>query len=97
VKLHIGPRLGQMTLSSINPPKLRQWRRELLDQGIGPVTVAKAHRLLRAIFNTAVSDRPIGRSGTYHAGHPATAGGPRARTRRCASAGSCVTSPIVRL
>jgi hypothetical protein len=26
VKLHIGPRLGQMTLSSINPPKLRQWR-----------------------------------------------------------------------
>src|SRR6185436_7698005 len=37
----------------------RQWRRQLLDDGVGPVTVAKAYRLLRAVYNTAVADRLV--------------------------------------
>ncbi|MFF0578385.1 phage integrase SAM-like domain-containing protein [Streptosporangium saharense] len=31
----------------------------LLDGGVGPVTVAKAYRLLRAIMNMAVEDKII--------------------------------------
>jgi integrase len=60
VKLHIGPTLGELALSAVTPQRIRRWRRELLDRGVGPVTVAKAYRLLRAILNTAVADRLIG-------------------------------------
>ena len=57
VKLHLAPGLGELSVSAVTAPRVRQWRRGLLDQGVGPVTVAKAYRLLRAILNTAVSDR----------------------------------------
>jgi integrase len=38
---------------------LRGWRQSLLDGGLGPVTTAKAYRLLRSILSTAVEDRLI--------------------------------------
>ena len=47
---------------------VRRWRKERLEAGpkaerpFGPVTVAKAYRLLHAIFETAVEDRIIGRN-----------------------------------
>ncbi|MGX7669109.1 tyrosine-type recombinase/integrase [Plantactinospora sp. DSM 117369] len=59
LRLHIAPALGKLTLTEVTTPRLRKWRRELLDAGVGPVTVAKAYRLLRSILNTAVSDRLI--------------------------------------
>ncbi len=46
-------------LVEIGTPRLRRWRRDLLDAGVGPVTVAKAYRLFRSVMNTAVSDRLI--------------------------------------
>ncbi|GGM50956.1 tyrosine recombinase XerC [Dactylosporangium sucinum] len=59
LRLHIVPALGELALSEITTPRLRRWRRDLLDAALGPVTVAKAYRLLRAILNTAVTDRLI--------------------------------------
>ena len=41
---------------------MRRWRKNLLDAGVSTVTVAKAYRLLKAIFNTAVDDELIRRN-----------------------------------
>jgi integrase len=41
---------------------VRRWRKHLLDAGTSAVTVAKAYRLLKAIFNTAVDDGLIRRN-----------------------------------
>jgi integrase len=41
---------------------VRAWRHALLESGVNAVTVAKAYRLLKAIFNTAVDDRLIRRN-----------------------------------
>ncbi len=47
---------------------VRRWRKERLETGpkaerpFGPVTVAKAYRLLHAIFETAVEDRIVARN-----------------------------------
>ena len=40
----------------------RSWRKKLLDSGVSEVTAAKAYRLLRAIFNTALDDGLIRRN-----------------------------------
>lgn len=62
LRIHIGPALGKFALTEITAPRVRRWRRDLLDAGVGPVTVAKAYRLLRSILNTAVGDRLIGKN-----------------------------------
>ena len=54
VRLHVVPSLGDRTLAEITPPRVRTWRAGLLDAGVGPVTVAKAYRLLRTILGTAM-------------------------------------------
>ena len=41
---------------------MRRWRKNLLDAQVSAVTVAKAYRLLKAIFNTAVDDGLIRRN-----------------------------------
>ena len=41
---------------------MRRWRKDLLDDGVSAVTVAKAYRLLKAILNTAVDDGLIRRN-----------------------------------
>ena len=42
--------------------RVRRWRKKLLDSGVSEVTAAKAYRLLRAIFNTALDDGLIRRN-----------------------------------
>jgi len=59
IRLHIVPKLGGYPLVSLTPARIRSWRAGLLAADVGPVTVAKAYRLLRTILATAVEDRLI--------------------------------------
>jgi len=43
-----------MTLARVS-----RWRKKLIDSGASTITVAKAYRLPRAVFNTAVDDKMI--------------------------------------
>jgi integrase len=59
VRLHLVPvlsALGVVTVADIKEATVRKWRKNLLDSGLGAVTVAKAYRLLKAIMSTAVDD-----------------------------------------
>ena len=49
-------------MADIREPDVRRWRKKLLDAQVSAVTVAKAYRLLKAIFNTAVDDGLIRRN-----------------------------------
>jgi integrase len=62
VRIHLVPALGRLAVQDITEPHVRRWRKNLLDAGVGPVTVAKAYRLLKAILNTAVDDGLIRRN-----------------------------------
>jgi integrase len=65
LRLHLAPTFGEMIISDIRQEHVRAWRAAELKTGpkqhppFGPVTVAKAYRLLRAILNTAVTDKRI--------------------------------------
>ena len=65
LRLHLNPTFGAMPIAVIKEESVRRWRAEHLRTGLrsdppfGPVTVAKAYRLLRAILNTAVRDKRI--------------------------------------
>ena len=65
LRLHLSPTFGNMSIGDIRQEHVRAWRASELKTGprhqppFGPVTVAKAHRLLRAILNTAVTDKLI--------------------------------------
>ncbi|GGO28938.1 putative prophage phiRv2 integrase [Microbispora rosea subsp. aerata] len=56
LRLHLVPTFGNQAVNEIREAHVRKWRKSLLDGGVGPVTVAKAYRLLKAIFNTAIDD-----------------------------------------
>jgi integrase len=57
---HIVPTLGKTDLGDLSPRDVRAWHSRLTKAPRpGPVTVAKAYRLLRAICETAVSDEMI--------------------------------------
>ncbi|WP_219516815.1 tyrosine-type recombinase/integrase [Nonomuraea ceibae] len=56
LRIHLVPTFGNCAMSEIKVANIRRWRKQLLDNGVEPVTVAKAYRLLKAIFNTAVED-----------------------------------------
>lgn len=56
LRLHLAPAFGNGPVADVTFPAVRTWRKERLDAGVGPVTVAKAYRLLRAIMATAVED-----------------------------------------
>lgn len=68
LKNHLAPTFGKVDLSDIREGDVRRWRKERLNAGpenerpFGPVTVAKAYRLLRAILNTATDDELIRRN-----------------------------------
>ncbi len=62
LRLHLAPTFAGKDLRDIKEPHVRTWRKARLDAGTGPVTVAKAYRLLRAILNTAVDDGLIKRN-----------------------------------
>ncbi len=59
LRLHIVPALGTVPLSRLTTAVIRRWHAELLADGLGPSTVAKCYRFLRAILNTAVEDRHL--------------------------------------
>lgn len=62
LRLHIGPILGDKQLRQLTTPLIRKWRANLLDEGLGESTVAKAYRLLKAVLATAEDDRIIDRN-----------------------------------
>jgi hypothetical protein len=45
---HIEPYIGHLLLVDVSPGRVRRWRKERFDDGVGEVTVAKAYRLLKA-------------------------------------------------
>lgn len=69
---HLLPTFGDLAIGDIDEASVRRWRKERLETGrklkerreagqkadppFGPVTVAKAYRLLHAIFTTAVDE-----------------------------------------
>jgi integrase len=65
---HLLPIFGNSRLNEIDEAAVRRWRKERLDAGpvadrpFGPVTVAKAYRLLHAILATAADDGIIRRN-----------------------------------
>jgi len=65
---HLLPTFGNVDLSVIRETDVRRWRKGRLAAGpqqkrpFGPVTVAKAYRLLHSIMNTAVEDGKIRRN-----------------------------------
>jgi integrase len=67
-KNHLSSAFGKVDLRDIHESDVRRWRKERLATGpaqerpFGPVTVAKAYRLLNAILNTATDDRLIRRN-----------------------------------
>lgn len=61
-RLHLSPELGRLGLADVTYARVRTWRADRLDAGTGPVTVAKAYRLLHAIMETAVDDGLIRRN-----------------------------------
>lgn len=62
---HLLPYFGSMRLTEIDEATVRRWRAQHLEAGkasarpFGPVTVAKAYRLLHAIFATAADEDRI--------------------------------------
>jgi hypothetical protein len=62
LRSHIAPAFGARSLADIKEPDVRRWRKNLLDAKVSAVTVAKAYRLLKAVFNTAVDDGLIRRN-----------------------------------
>jgi integrase len=59
---HVLPTFGNTEVGKIREPTVRAWRKERQDSGIGRASIAKAYRLLHAIFNTAVDDGLIRRN-----------------------------------
>jgi integrase len=62
LRLHIDPALGSIDLVDLTPARVRAWRKDLLDDGVGATTVAKCYRLLRSVLNTAVDDELVRRN-----------------------------------
>ena len=60
LRRHIAP--GFTTIGSITEADVRRWRADLLDEGVSPVTTAKAYRLLKSILATAIEDSLIRRN-----------------------------------
>ncbi|WP_239174560.1 tyrosine-type recombinase/integrase [Actinoplanes cyaneus] len=62
IRLHVRTQLGNVALNQVTPQRIRSWRTERLDAGIGRPTVAKTYRILHAVFGTAVDDELIRRN-----------------------------------
>ncbi|HEV7932354.1 MAG TPA: site-specific integrase [Actinomadura sp.] len=62
IRLYLVPTFGNSAVGDIKEPHVRRWRKTLLDSGVGPVTLAKAYRLLKTILSTAVGDGLIKRN-----------------------------------
>jgi integrase len=53
---HINPYLGGVDLGRLDTPLIREWRANLLANGVSISVAAKAYRLLRAVLMTAVNE-----------------------------------------
>jgi integrase len=62
LRSHIAPYFENVTVAEVTLARVRRWRKQLLDSGVSEVTAAKAYRLLRAIFHTALDDGMIRRN-----------------------------------
>jgi site-specific recombinase XerD len=62
LRRHLVPAFGTKAMADIKEPHVRRWRKTLLEAGVSAVTVAKAYRLLKAVFATAVDDGMIRRN-----------------------------------
>jgi integrase len=62
LRRHIFPGLGDLPLNAVSTERVRTWRQALLDSGVSPTTTAKAYRLLRSVFATAVDDEILVRN-----------------------------------
>ncbi|HEX6454177.1 MAG TPA: tyrosine-type recombinase/integrase [Trebonia sp.] len=62
LRSHIAPHLDTDTIAEVTLASVRRRRKKLLDSGVSEVTAAKAYRLLRAVFNTALDDGLIRRN-----------------------------------
>jgi integrase len=62
LRSHIAPHFEHVTVGEVTLARVRRWRKKLLDSGVSEITAAKAYRLLRAIFNTALDDGLIRRN-----------------------------------
>ncbi|WP_309228035.1 site-specific integrase [Micromonospora sp. CMU55-4] len=56
---HIVPYLGGVDLGRLDTPVVRDWRANLLGNGVSESMAAKAYRLLRAVLMTAVKEDEI--------------------------------------
>lgn len=56
---HITPYLGAVELARLDTPVIREWRAQLLGNGVSHSMAAKAYRLLRAVLMTAVDEDRI--------------------------------------
>jgi integrase len=56
---YISPKLGAAQLGRLTTPMIREWRAELLADGVSETMAAKAYRLLRAVLTTAVEEDKI--------------------------------------
>ena len=54
LRKYIAPCLGKVALGQLSTPMVRQWRSDLLRDGVSVSVAAKAYRLLRAVLMTAV-------------------------------------------
>jgi integrase len=61
LRLHVLPMLGTVELGKLTPSLVRRWHADLSAE-LGPNTVAKCYRLLRAILGTAVTDELVVRN-----------------------------------
>jgi integrase len=62
LRRHLTPTFGTKAMADIKEPHVRRWRKALLEAGVSAITVAKAYRLIKAIFATAVDDGVIRRN-----------------------------------
>jgi Phage integrase, N-terminal SAM-like domain len=73
IRLHVQAPLGHLALNQVNAQRIRTWRADRIEAGVGRSTIAKTYRILHTVFATAIDDDLIRRN---HAGSRA-----RARTR----------------
>ncbi|GAA3245753.1 phage integrase central domain-containing protein [Nonomuraea helvata] len=56
LKKHLAPHLGNVQIAKISTSAVRQWRADLLGNGVSVSMAAKAYQLLRAVLMTAADD-----------------------------------------
>lgn len=62
LRCHIAPHFASVAVADVTLAQVRKWRTKLLASGVSEVTAAKAYRLLRAVFNTALDDGLVKRN-----------------------------------